>query len=56
MLSQEGIHNGFIHWDTSVDPAIYRVRIGPVANVVQYDQLVDKLAGIGIADPYLISE
>jgi len=55
-LSQSGIKNGFIHEDVSTSPALYRVRIGPVADVVQYDLLVEELAGLGINDPYLITE
>lgn len=55
-LSQSGIENGFIHDDTSATPTLYRVRIGPVADVDDYDGLVDKLEGIGITDPYLITE
>jgi rare lipoprotein A len=56
MLSQSGIENGFIHEDTSTSPSLYRVRIGPVADVMQYDLLVDELEGLGITDPYLITE
>ena len=56
ILSQSGIHNGFIHEDKSSDQILYRVRIGPVAGVVQYDQLVEELEGLGIKDPYLITE
>jgi hypothetical protein len=56
VLSQSGIDNAFIHEDTSTRPTLYRVRIGPVAGVVQYDLLVEELDGIGIKDPYLITE
>ena len=30
--------------------------IGPVADVVQYDVIVEELESIGITDPYLITE
>ncbi len=56
LLKQSGIVNAFIHTDTSVTPPLYRVRIGPIAEVMQYDILVDKLEGMGINDPYLIAE
>lgn len=56
LLKQNGINNAFIHTDTSVTPTLYRVRIGPVAEVVQYDLLVEKLAAVGIDDPYLVAE
>jgi rare lipoprotein A len=56
MLSQSGIANAFIHEDTSTRPSLYRVRVGPVAGVTQYDRLVEELEGLGIKDPYLITE
>jgi rare lipoprotein A len=56
VLSQSGIADAFIHEDSSTRPALYRVRVGPVAGVNQYDRLVEELEGLGINDPYLISE
>jgi rare lipoprotein A len=56
VLSQSGIDDAFIHEDTSTRPTLYRVRIGPVAGVTQYDLLVEELDGIGIKDPYLITD
>jgi len=56
ILSQSGITNAFIHEDTSIRPSLYRVRVGPVAGVSQYDRLVGELESLGITDPYLISE
>lgn len=35
--------------------AIYRVQLGPVADVFEYDRIVDELAGLGIDDPYLVT-
>jgi rare lipoprotein A len=55
-LSLAGIKDAFIHEERSADRVLYRVRIGPVADVVQYDVLVEELEGIGITDPYLISD
>jgi rare lipoprotein A len=55
-LSQSGITDAFIHEDVSTNTTLYRVRIGPVADVVQYDLLVEELEAIGINDPYLITE
>ena len=55
-LSQSGIADAFIHEDTSTRPSLYRVRVGPVAGVNQYDRLVEDLEGLGIKDPYLITE
>ena len=56
VLSQAGIGSAFIHEERSADRALYRVRIGPVADVVQYDVLVEELENVGITDPYLITE
>ena len=55
-LSHSGVRGAFIHEDTTSSPSLYRVRIGPVAGVDQYDQLVEKLKSLGIKDPYLITE
>jgi rare lipoprotein A len=55
-LSEAGIDGGFIHEEAASGRTLYRVRIGPVADVVQYDVVVDKLENIGITDPYLISD
>jgi rare lipoprotein A len=46
----------FVVEDTSVSPALYRVRIGPIKGIVQYDLVVEELENLDISDPYLISE
>ena len=56
VLASSGISNAFIHEDRSSNPALLRVRIGPVADVIQYDVLVEELENIGIMDPYLVVE
>lgn len=56
VLSRAGIQSAFVHEDSSADVSMYRVRIGPVADVVQYDTLVEELEALGITDPYLITE
>lgn len=56
VLSQAGIGGAFIHKEQSADRVLYRVRIGPVTDVVQFDVLVEELENIGITDPYLITE
>ena len=55
-LAQFGLENAFIHEDSSSGAALYRVRIGPVADVEQYDALVMELEKLGIKDPYLITD
>jgi rare lipoprotein A len=55
-LTIAGIPNGFIHEERTPERTLYRVRIGPVADVVQYDVLVEELGNLGITDPYLITD
>jgi len=55
-LKSGGIGTAFVMKDTSSSPALYRVRIGPIRDVVQYDILVEELENLGISDPYLINE
>jgi rare lipoprotein A len=55
-LSASGIADVSVQVDPTTSPPLYRVRIGPVADVEQYDLLVEALARLGITDPYLISE
>lgn len=56
LISRSGIDGAFIHKDDSSMPALYRVRIGPVADAIQYDVVVEELENLGIMDPYLITE
>ena len=56
VLSRAGIGNAFIHEERAADRTLYRVRIGPVADVAQYDLIVEELESVGITDPYLITE
>jgi rare lipoprotein A len=55
-LSRNGVANAFVYEETSSGAQLFRVRIGPVASVGQYDELVRNLRTIGITDPYLITE
>lgn len=54
-LRQHDIGNVAIIADANRDPSLYRVQIGPVADVFEYDRIVDDLAGLGIDDPYLVT-
>ncbi len=55
-LKSSGIGTAFIVEDKSSNPALFRVRIGPIRDVVAYDYLVDELEKLGINDPYLVAE
>jgi rare lipoprotein A len=55
ILMSGGITRTFIFADEAAEPPMFRVRVGPIAGVDDYDMLVDKLEALGISDPYLIS-
>jgi rare lipoprotein A len=54
-LGAAHIGNVYILEDTSVSPTLYRVRIGPIHDVIQYDVIVEELENIGIMNPYLVA-
>ena len=56
MLRESGIDSAFVHEDESASPTLYRVRIGPIANVVQYDSIVADLQRLGITETHLVTE
>jgi rare lipoprotein A len=55
-LSLAGVGGARIHEEPGPDRVLYRVRVGPVADVVQYDVLIKELEILGITDPYLITD
>ena len=55
-LSLAGIGSARIHEEPGPDRVLYRVRVGPVADVVQYDELIEELENLDITDPYLITD
>ena len=55
LLRQNDLGDVAIIPDTGRTPALYRVQIGPVANVFEYDRIVDELATLGIDDPWLVT-
>jgi len=56
LLAGAGIGGAFIHEERAPDRVLYRVRIGPIVDVVQYDVLIEQLENIGIDDPYLVND
>jgi len=56
LLRDRGIDKAFVDQDRTATPALYRVRIGPIANVRQYDSIVERLQGIGISETHLVTE
>ncbi len=55
-LRDSGIAKAFVVEDTSRSPALYRVRIGPIADVEQYDALVVHLRNMGITESHLVTD
>jgi rare lipoprotein A len=55
VLLSGGIGGAFIFADEAATPPLYRVRIGPIADVDAYDALVLRLEALGITDPYLVA-
>jgi rare lipoprotein A len=51
-----GVSNIVIRHDSSSQPAIYRVRLGPINAVDEYDALVQKMAAMQIIDVHLVIE
>ncbi len=56
VLRSGGIGAAAVHEDNSVNPPLFRVRMGPIQGVEQYDLLVDELAKLGIADPIIVTD
>jgi len=54
-LISGGIGGVFVFADEAATPPVYRVRIGPISGVDEYDALVGKLETLGIMDPYLVT-
>lgn len=56
LLKDFGIGQVVVHEDQSRVPSLYRIRIGPIADVLQYDTIVERLRTIGISDTHLVSD
>lgn len=55
-LQDGGIAHAFVHEDAAQKPALYRVRIGPIADATEYDSLVARLSRLGIDETHLVTE
>jgi len=56
LLRSGGIGSAFILEDSTASPALYRVRLGPIRSVEQYDLLVAELARLNIDDPIIVTD
>ena len=56
LLKSNGINKAFVEEDKSRTPTLYKVRIGPIADVSQFDSLVVQLRNLGIAESHLVTD
>ena len=56
LLRSNGVTIAFVHKDETSSPPLYRVRIGPITSVEQYDALVTHLTNLGISDTHLVTD
>ncbi|MEZ5564616.1 MAG: septal ring lytic transglycosylase RlpA family protein [Gammaproteobacteria bacterium] len=55
-LESNGVSNVVIRYDDGSNPAMYRVRIGPIEDSNEYDALASRVASLRIANPRLVTE
>jgi len=56
LLRSGGIVSVVVHEDKTRSPKLYRIRIGPVVNVIQYDSIIEELQKLGITETHLVTE
>ena len=52
-LRSEGVEPVFVRADAVSGQPLYRVRVGPIADVTTYDRVVARLRALGVAEPRL---
>jgi rare lipoprotein A len=55
-LGREGLGRSFVRQDTVDGRTLYRVRIGPIDGVAEFDRVLDRLAKLGVTDARLASD
>ncbi len=55
-LHAAGLASAFIVPPPEGKAQLYRVRVGPVGSVAEFDALASQLTGLGIADPRLVTD
>ena len=55
-LQSNGLDDVRIHYEPAVIPILYRVRIGPVETVDEYDKLVEQVKALNIVGTHLVVE
>jgi rare lipoprotein A len=52
-LRSKGVSNAFVREDEVEGKTLYRVRVGPIPNVNEFDRVVKRLRSLGVADARL---
>jgi rare lipoprotein A len=52
-LQAQGVRNAFVRADDVNGKRLYRVRIGPIPSVPQFDRIIARLKSLGVADARL---
>ena len=52
-LRSKGVSNAFVRADQVEGKTLYRVRVGPIPNVNEFDRVVKRLRSLGVADARL---
>lgn len=55
-LQSAGLDGVIIHRDQTEQPALFRVRLGPIVDVAEYDELVRRVGELDIHDPHLVTD
>ncbi|MGI9292035.1 MAG: septal ring lytic transglycosylase RlpA family protein [Gammaproteobacteria bacterium] len=55
-LNDEGIAKAAVHKQNGEQPVLYRVRIGPLSTVSEYDQIVRRIENLAISETQLVIE
>jgi rare lipoprotein A len=53
-LNAGGVDNVSIHHELTAEPALYRVRIGPLKDVDEYDKLLDRVESLNVFESHLV--
>lgn len=55
-LRSQGLHDSFVRQDRLDGQTWYRVRVGPIPSVPEFDRVVGQLKSLGVADARLASD
>jgi len=56
LIQDGGIGAAFVDQDKASTEGLYRVKIGPIDDVIQYDHIVKKLQRLGITETHLVTD